>query len=185
MIDNDFNLKMSAKVYTDQWTRLINSVDASHFQIHPSMVFVPEDVTDVISICQYAYGKEIPLTARGGGTGLLGQALTKGIVVDTHSHLNRIIEIGESYAVVEPGVVKTVLDKELKKKGMFLPPDPSSSNFCTIGGMIANNSSGAHTLRYGSTIDYIEELDVVYCDGSMSTLVRQPRLIIAVGRYYL
>ena len=170
MIDNDFNLKMSAKVYTDQWTRLINSVDASHFQIHPSMVFVPEDVTDVISMCQYAYGKEIPLTARGGGTGLLGQALTKGIVVDTHSHLNRIIEIGESYAVVEPGVVKTVLDKELKKKGMFLPPDPSSSNFCTIGGMIANNSSGAHTLRYGSTIDYIEELDVVYCDGSMSTI---------------
>ena len=78
MIDNDFNLKMSAKVYTDQWTRLINSVDASHFQIHPSMVFVPEDVTDVISMCQYAYGKEIPLTARGGGTGSAWTGINKG-----------------------------------------------------------------------------------------------------------
>jgi glycolate oxidase len=154
----------------DQWTRLINSVDASHFQIHPSMVFVPEDATDVINICQYAYEKEIPLTPRGGGTGLLGQALTEGIVVDISKQLNRIIEIEESYVVVEPGVVKTVLDKELKRKGKFLPPDPSSSNFCTIGGMIANNSSGAHTLRYGSTIDYVEELDVVYSDGSMSTI---------------
>ena len=170
MIDDILWRKLANKAYTDQWTRLINSVDASHFQVHPSMVFVPDDVTDVINVCQYAYRKEIPLTPRGGGTGLLGQALTQGIVVDISKQLNRIIEIEESYVVVEPGVVKTVLDIELKKKGKFFPPDPSSSNFCTIGGMIANNSSGAHTLRYGSTIDYVEELDVVYSDGSMSTI---------------
>src|SRR5512145_1501542 len=170
MIDDTLWRKLASKAYMDQWTRLINSVDASHFEIHPSMVFVPEDVTDVINICQYAYGKEIPLTPRGGGTGLLGQALTQGIVVDTSKHLNRIIEIEESYAVVEPGIVKAVLDKELKKKGKFLPPDPSSSNYCTMGGMIANNSSGPHTLGYGSTIDYVKELDVVYCDGSISTI---------------
>jgi glycolate oxidase len=162
--------KIADKIYADQWTRLTYSRDASNFQIHPSLVFIPEDVTDIINICQYAYEREIPLTPRGGGTGLLGQALTQGIVVDMSKHFNRIFEIGDSYVTLEPGVVKTVLDKELKKKGRFLPPDPSSSNFCTIGGMIANNSSGAHTLRYGSTIDYIEELDVVYCDGSMSTI---------------
>jgi glycolate oxidase len=170
MIDESLWRKLAGKVRTDQWTRLINSVDASHFQVHPLMVFVPEDVTDVVNICQYAYGKDIPLTPRGGGTGLLGQALTQGIVVDISKHLNRIVEVEEGYVVVEPGVVKTVLDKELRKKGKLLPPDPSSSNFCTIGGMIANNSSGAHTLRYGSTIDYVEELDVVYSDGSMSTI---------------
>jgi glycolate oxidase len=170
MLDDDPWGKLAGKVYSDQWTRLIHSVDASHFQIHPSMVFIPEDVTDVINICQYAYGREIPLTPRGSGTGLLGQALTQGIVVDISKHLNKIIEIEENYVMLEPGVVKTVLDKELKKKGKLLPPDPSSSNFCTIGGMIANNSSGAHTLRYGSTIDYVEELDVVYCDGSTSTI---------------
>ena len=149
MIDDDLMRKLRGKVHTDEWTRLINSVDASHFQINPSMVFVPEDVTDVTNMCQYAHEREIPLTARGGGTGLLGQALTQGIVVDISRHFNRIIEIGERDVLVEPGVVKAVLDKELKKKGKFLPPDPSSSNFCTLGGMIANNSSGAHTLRYG------------------------------------
>ena len=170
MIDDILWRKLASKASTDQWTRLINSVDASHFQVHPSMVFVPDDATDVANICQYANRKEIPLTPRGGGTGLLGQALTQGIVVDISKQLNRIIEIEESYVEVEPGVVKAVLDKELKKRGKFFPPDPSSSNFCTIGGMIANNSSGAHTLRYGSTIDYVEELDVVYSDGSMSTI---------------
>ena len=149
MIDDGLMRKLRGKVHTDEWTRLINSVDASHFQINPSMVFVPEDVTDVTNMCQYAHEREIPLTARGGGTGLLGQALTHGIVVDISRHFNRIIEIGERDVLVEPGVVKVVLDKELKKKGKFLPPDPSSSNFCTLGGMIANNSSGAHTLRYG------------------------------------
>lgn len=81
------------------------------------MVFVPQDVIDVNNICQYAYGEEIPLTPREGGTGLLGQALTQGIVVDISKHLKRIIEIEESYyVVVEPGVVKAALDKELKKK---------------------------------------------------------------------
>jgi glycolate oxidase len=170
MIDGDLMRNLRGKVHTDEWTRLINSVDASHFQMIPSMVFVPEDVTDVINMCHYAYEREIPLTARGGGTGLVGQALTQGVVVDISRHFNRIIEIEETNVLVEPGVVKAVLDKELKKKGKFLPPDPSSSNFCTLGGMIANNSSGAHTLRYGSTIDYLEELDVVYSDGSMSTV---------------
>jgi glycolate oxidase len=170
MVDDILWSKLADKIYMDQWTRLINSVDASQFQIYPSMVFVPEDVDDIVDICQYSYGKEIPLTPRGGGTGLLGQALTKGIVVDISKHLNRIIETDENHVVVEPGVVKAVLDKELKKKGKILPPDPSSSNFCTIGGMIANNSSGAHTLQYGSTIDFIEELDVVYPNGSKSTI---------------
>ena len=162
--------KIADKIYADEWTRLTYSLDASNFQIHPSMVFIPEDVTDVINLCQCAYERGIPLAPRGGGTGLLGQALTHGIVVDMSKHFNNIIEIEECCVTLEPGVVKTILDKELKKKGKFLPPDPSSSNYCTIGGMIANNASGAHTLRYGSTIDYIEELDVVYCDGSMSTI---------------
>src|SRR5687767_2116575 len=124
MIDGDLIQKLKGKVHTDEWTRLINSVDASHFQMIPSMVFVPEDVTDVINMCHYAYEREIPLTARGGGTGLLGQALTQGVVVDISRHFNKIIEIEETNVLVEPGVVKAVLDKELKKKGKFLPPDP-------------------------------------------------------------
>ena len=79
--------------------------------------------------------------------------------------MNKILEAGIDYVVVQPGLVKGVLDKELKKERKFLPPDPASSNYCTVGGMVANNSSGAHCLAYGNTIDLLQELRVVYSDG--------------------
>jgi FAD/FMN-containing dehydrogenase len=81
--------------------------------------------------------------------------------------MNRALETGDDYVIVEPGMVKGVLDRELKKRGKFLPPDPASSNYCTIGGMIADNSSGVHCLGYGNTIDFIEGVDFVYADGNI------------------
>ena len=80
--------------------------------------------------------------------------------------MNRIIETEGDYVIAQPGLIKAVLDKELAKKGKFLPPDPASSNFCTIGGMIANNAGGPHSLTYGSTIDHVQEISVVYADGT-------------------
>lgn len=80
--------------------------------------------------------------------------------------MNKIVEVGTNHVIVQPGIVKGVLDKELKKK-KFLPPDPASSNYCTIGGMIANNSSGIHCLGYGNTIDFLEQVDLVYSDGEI------------------
>ena len=71
---------------------------------------------------------------------------------------------------VQPGIVKAVLDKELKKKNKFLPPDPASSNFCTIGGMIANNSSGIHSLGYGNTIDFLDGIEIIYSNGITESL---------------
>jgi glycolate oxidase len=165
MANEDIITNFRGDLYEDKWTRLVSSVDASHFQIKPLMVAVPEDEMDVSNLCRYAYRKEIPISPRGAGTGLLGQSLTNGIMLDISKHLNRIVEVEENYVVAEPGVIKACLDKELNKRGKFLPPDPSSSNFCSLGGMIANNSSGAHTLGYGSTLDYVEELEVVYPDG--------------------
>jgi FAD/FMN-containing dehydrogenase len=79
--------------------------------------------------------------------------------------MNRILEIEGDHVIVQPGIVKAVLDRELKKKNKFLPPDPASSNYCTLGGMIADNSSGIHCLGYGNTIDFIEQVDFVYSDG--------------------
>ena len=72
--------------------------------------------------------------------------------------------------IVQPGIVKAVLDKELKKKNKFLPPDPASSNFCTIGGMIANNSSGIHSLGYGNTIDFLDGIEIIYSNGITESL---------------
>lgn len=156
------------EVHDDEWSRRIYSVDASHYEITPAAVAYPADDSDVSQICQYGLAKKIPVTARGAGTGLLGQSLSdSGIVVDFTRHMDRILEIGDDYVVIQPGIVKAVLDKELRKKNKFLPPDPASSNYCTIGGMIANNSSGIHCLAYGNTIDFLEQVNVVYADGSI------------------
>jgi glycolate oxidase len=140
------------EILSDSWSRDIYSVDASHYTIRPSMIVCPSDEYDVEKICQYCFTKSIPITARGAGTGLLGQCLSNSIIIDFTRHMNKILEISDDNVVVQPGLVKGILDKELKKKGRFFPPDPASSNYCTIGGMIANNSSGAHCLAYGNTI---------------------------------
>ena len=154
------------EVLTDDWSRQVYSVDASHYEIEPAAVAFPVDEHDVQQACEYGFTKKVPVTARGAGTGLLGQSLSGGIVLDFTKHMNRVIEIGDDYVTVQPGIVKGVLDKELKKKNKFLPPDPASSNYCTVGGMIADNSSGVHCLGYGNTVDFMQEVQVVYADGS-------------------
>ena len=154
------------EVLSDSWSRKVYSVDASHYQLVPQAVVCPKDEGDVQHACEYSYEKKVPIVARGAGTGLLGQSLSDGIILDFTRHMNRVVEIGDGYVTAQPGIVKAVLDNELKKKNKFLPPDPASSNYCTIGGMIADNSSGVHCLGYGNTIDFLERVDVVYADGT-------------------
>ncbi|MDQ3888044.1 MAG: FAD-binding oxidoreductase, partial [Thermoproteota archaeon] len=155
------------EVLEDDWSRHVYSVDASHYEIEPAAIVCPVDEDDVQRLCQYASSNKIPITARGAGTGLLGQSLSYGIVLDFSKHMDSIIDIDDDHVIVQPGIVKGMLDKELKKRNKFLPPDPASSNYCTIGGMIADNSSGIHSLGYGSTISFLEEIKVVYPDGSL------------------
>ncbi len=154
-------------IIDDDWTRTIYSVDASHCYVKPMAVSFPSDKYEIQEICNYAHSRNIPVTCRGAGTGLLGQSLSSGIIIDFTKKMNKILEIGENYVVTQPGVVKAVLDKELAKKGKFIPPDPASSNYCTIGGMLSNNSSGPHGLGYGSIINYVQNVEVVYGDGML------------------
>jgi glycolate oxidase len=154
------------EILSDDWSKVIYSVDASHYSIKPSVIVCPLDEYDLSKVCQCGYSKNISITARGAGTGLLGQSLNDSIIIDFTKHMNKILEIGTDYVLAQPGLVKGILDKELKKRGKFLPPDPASSNYCTIGGMIANNSSGVHALGYGSTIEFLDMANVVYSDGS-------------------
>jgi glycolate oxidase len=154
-------------IFNDDWTRTIYSVDSSHCTVKPLAVTFPSDEHDVQKICSYAYAHGIPITCRGAGTGLLGQSLSDGIILDFTRKMNKILEIGEDYVIVQPGIVKTVLDKELAKKGKFIPTDPASSNYCTIGGMLSTNSSGPHGLGYGSIINYVQGVELVYSNGMM------------------
>ena len=118
-------------IFSDDWTRTIYSVDASHSTLKPSAVNFPSDKYDVQKICDYAYSRGISVTCRGAGTGLLGQSLSTGIILDFTKKMNKILEIGDDYVIVQPGVVKAVLDKELARRDKFIPPDPASSNYCT------------------------------------------------------
>jgi glycolate oxidase len=169
-IAEDMRIIAEGEILDDEWTRRYYSVDASHYSIMPSLVVFPVNQEDVSAICKYAFSKNVSLTARGAGTGLLGQSLSQNIIIDFTKYMNKITEIGNNYVVVQPGIVKGVLDKELKRKGKFLPPDPASSNYCTIGGMVANNASGPHALGFGSIIDFLEGVTVVYSDGSIGTI---------------
>lgn len=158
------------EVLSDDWSRKIYSVDASHFILSPELIHKPLDDDDVRNICKFCYAKHISITARGAGTGLLGQSLSSAVVLDFTANMNKIIDMGEDYVTVQPGLVKGILDNELEKKRKFFPPDPASGNFCTIGGMVANNSSGPHSLGYGSTIDHVQEISITYADGTSGTI---------------
>ncbi len=149
----------------DDWSKKIYSVDASSYHMEPRFVIVPADEFDVQVISKYAWQHGIPMACRGAGTGLLGQCLSNGIVLDLAQKMNKIIEIGERYVIVQPGITKHKLDDELKKRGKFIPPNPASSNYCTLGGMIANNSSGPYTLGYGSIMNYLIGVKTVYSGG--------------------
>src|SRR5918998_1476878 len=166
-IDADLRSIAKGNVLSDDWSKKIYSVDASEYCLRPACVIQVKDKEDISNICKYAYSNNVSITGRGAGTGLLGQSLTSGICLDFSKYMNKMIEFESDYVIVEPGIVKAILDKELKKKGKFLPTDPASSNFCTIGGMIANNSSGIHCLGYGSTISFLDEINVVYADGKL------------------
>ena len=169
---------------SDDWNREIYSVDASNYVIKPSLIFHPQDDNEVLQIMMYAQKKGVSITCKGAGTGLVGQSLGSGIVIDFARKMNKILEITDDHVIVQPGVVKTVLDIELRKRGKFLPPDPSSSNYCTIGGMIANNASGPHGLGYGSIIDYVDAVNIIYADGSNNTVQENqkhdPRILRAL-----
>lgn len=154
--------EIEGKVLSDKELRNYYSVDASSYQIMPKAVVIVKNQKDIINTVRIARKFNTTVTVRGAGTGLVGSALNSGIILDL-SKLNKI-KITKNYAQVEPGVAKGVLDKKLKAKKKFFPPNPSIGSFCSIGGMLGNNSSGSRSLKYGSVIDNVLELTIV--DGS-------------------
>ena len=114
----------------------------------------------------------VPITPRGGGTSQAGQSIGAGLVLDTSKHLNRILEVNpdERWARVEPGVVLDELNAALRQHNLRFAPDVSSASRATVGGMMANNSSGARSVLYGKTIDHVLEQRVVLSDGAARAL---------------
>ncbi len=137
----------------------------------PDVVVFPETPEEVSKILSFANQERIPVYPRGAGSGLTGGAapLKGGIVISTEK-MNRIIEVDEDNLAVltEPGVITYDLQKEVEKRGLFYPPDPSSYKYSTIGGNIAENAGGPRCVKYGVTKDYVMQLEVVFADGTIS-----------------
>ena len=119
-------------------------------------------------IVKFASKNKISITARGGGTGLVGSAVGDGIIMDLRK-LNKIT-LRDDYVIVEAGTQKGKLDLELQKKKKFFGPNPSVGPYCTLGGMIATNASGSRSLKYGSTIDNVLEIEFVDGQGNLIML---------------
>jgi FAD/FMN-containing dehydrogenase/Fe-S oxidoreductase len=168
--EKDLRRVVRGDVLCDEISRTLYSTAACIFQVMPRAVVVPRDREDVVAVVRYAHERGIPVTGRGGGSGLAGQTLGEGIILDFSKSMNRILETnqGQMWVRVQPGVVLGDLNRYLKQFGLWFPPDPSSQDVCTLGGMVANNAAGAHTVKYGPTRDYVLGLECVMDDGSLS-----------------
>jgi FAD/FMN-containing dehydrogenase/Fe-S oxidoreductase len=163
---------IEGEVRFDAVTRGMYATDASVYQILPTGVVIPRTADDVIRTVDLCRRHSISVTARGGGTSQCGQSIGPGIQIDFSKYMRRILELDVEAGTVrvEPGIVLAELNQQLLPHGLHLPLDLSTANRATIGGMVANNSSGTRSIIYGSTIDYVLELKVLLADGSVVTM---------------
>ncbi len=164
--------RVEGDVRFDAATQAIYSTDASNYRRIPVGVVVPRHQGDVINALALARENAIPVLARGGGTGLAGQTCNAALVLDFSKYMNAVqrIDASRRIAVVEPGVVQSHLNAALAADGLFFAPDPTTKDRCTIGGMIGNNSCGAHSAAYGKTADNLAAIEALLYDGTRLTL---------------
>jgi FAD/FMN-containing dehydrogenase/Fe-S oxidoreductase len=170
LLQHELEGAVDGEVRFDRVSRALYSTDASVYQIEPLGVVLPGSAEAVVRAVDIAAKHGVPITPRGGGTSQAGQSIGSGIVLDTSKYLNRILEINpdERWARVEPGVVLDELNAALRQHNLRFAPDVSSASRATVGGMMANNSSGARSILYGKTIDHVLEQRVVLSDGAVA-----------------
>ena len=159
--------EIGGEVRFDDGARAMYATDASNYRQVPIGVVVPRDADDVVATVTLARSFGAPILARGAGTSLAGQCCNVAVILDMSKYMHHIVEMNpqEGFARVEPGIVLDDLRAAAEKHGMTFGPDPATHAYCTIGGMIGNNSCGVHAVMAGKTVDNIEELDILTYDG--------------------
>lgn len=170
----DLRAAVSGEVDASSRRRAEYSTDASNYRVVPEVVVFPRSTDDVLAALATAREHGSPITARGGGTSVAGNAVGPGVVIDFSRHLNTVIEVDPDArtARVQPGTVMSTLQAAAKPHGLRFGPDPSTQNRCTIAGMIGNNACGPHAVAYGRTADNTHALDVVDGAGRRFTAAR-------------
>jgi FAD/FMN-containing dehydrogenase len=154
-------------VRADAGTRSMYASDASLYRIPPLAVVFPRGVEEVAAALGIARETGVPVTSRGAGTSVAGNAVGRGVVLDFSRHMNRVLAVDPEArtAVVEPGTVHAVLQSAVAGHGIRFGPDPSTHTRCTVGGMIGNNACGSRSLAYGRTSDNVAGLELLTAAG--------------------
>jgi FAD/FMN-containing dehydrogenase/Fe-S oxidoreductase len=168
---DDLKGSIEGELLFDEQSCRLYSTDASLFEVEPAGVVVPRHEADIQALVRYAAENGIALVPRGAGTGLAGEALGGGLIVDLSRHFRAILEVGADTVRVQPGVTCRQLARELAHRGRRFAPDPAMQE-CTIGGMVATNASGARALRHGYTRDHVHALRVVLDSGAACVVSR-------------
>ena len=151
----------------DLTTRAAYVSDASIYRRLPEAVAEPRGVEEVRELLALARARGWPVISRGGGTSVAGNAVGDGLVIDTSRYFNRILSIDPDAmtATIEPGVICDQLRAAASEFGLTYGPDPSTHSRCTIGGMVANNACGSHSVAWGTSADNLVSLTVMLADG--------------------
>lgn len=182
----------NCEIAFDNLTRQLYATDASIYQIEPTCVAFPRTARQAGAVIEAAAHAGLSVIPRGAGTGLAGGAIGEGVVIDFSRHLRLIsdLDLERRTVRVGPGVILDQLNKFLRPQGFCFGPDVATSARATLGGMIANNSSGSHTPYYGTTADHIQELEILLADGSVVQVgarhdtLRKQRELIADLTYF-
>lgn len=173
-IEEDLRGILRGEVRCDDLTTQLYSTDASVYEIRPLGVVRPRSIRDVVATVQYASENKLPIYPRGAGTGLAGESLGRGIVVDFSRFFRRILWVEDHRARVQAGVVLASLNRFLATKGLLFGPDPAMSHVTTMGSVVALDAGGSHWRKYGSARRHVESLKIVLADGDVLKVGRHP-----------
>ncbi|HEX4609378.1 MAG TPA: FAD-linked oxidase C-terminal domain-containing protein, partial [Urbifossiella sp.] len=165
-IADDLRNEFRGRLAFDAVRRGLYATDASPFEVVPLGVAFPLDAEDLSVLVRYCHEHALPVIPRGAGTGVAGESLGPGLVVDLSAHFRSVVRVQADTATVEPGVVLAELNAALAGQGRRFAPDPASGHSCTVGGMVATNASGGNAYRHGYTRDHVRGLGVVWDDGT-------------------
>ena len=167
-LERRLKAELAGEVRFDRFSRGRYATDASHYQMMPLGVVVPRNMNEALRAIALARAEGVSVLARGGGTSQAGQTINSSLVIDCSKYLTGLLELDVTgqRCVVEPGIVLDDLNRALKPHGLWFPVDISTASRATIGGMAANNSCGARSLRYGNTRENVISIDAVLADGA-------------------
>jgi FAD/FMN-containing dehydrogenase/Fe-S oxidoreductase len=165
-IEEDLRGLLQGEVRCDDVFTQLYASDASVYELRPLGVVRPRTVNDIVAVVRYAAENQLPIHARGSGTGLAGESLGRGLVVDFSRYFRRIVADEGSRVRVQPGVVLAALNRYLGRSGRLFGPDPAMRSVTTMGSVVAIDAGGSHWPRYGSARRHVEELQIVLADGT-------------------